>query len=126
MVSTSDGPFFDALLIVLALENVAHEDARRHDVIGVDLPRLDQMLDLGDRDVRGGGHHRIEVPRGLPIQKITNAVASPGLDEREVSVQRGFEHVWLTGNRAGFLAFGNQRPISGRCKETANARAVRP
>ena len=39
---------------VLALDDVLHEDARRDDVVRVDLAQLDELLDLGDGDTRGG------------------------------------------------------------------------
>ena len=34
----------------LPCEDVLHEDARRDDVVGIELAGLDQLLDLGDRD----------------------------------------------------------------------------
>ena len=53
-------------------------------VVGIELARLDQLLDLGDRDAAGGGHHRIEVARGLAVDEVAVGVALPRLDEREV------------------------------------------
>ena len=32
-----------------ALEDALHEDAGRVDLIGIERPRLDELLDLGDR-----------------------------------------------------------------------------
>ena len=83
----------DAPLVAFALEDALHEDARGVHGVGVDLARLDQLLDLGDRDARGHGHHRGEVARGLAVDQVAVAVALPGLHEREVGLERQLEHV---------------------------------
>ena len=41
----------DALLVARALEDAVHEDARRVDVVGIELADLDELLDLGDGDL---------------------------------------------------------------------------
>src|SRR4051812_22522644 len=40
----ADRPFLDAFLVARALEDVPYEDSRRHDLLGIDLSRLDQVL----------------------------------------------------------------------------------
>ena len=69
----------DALLVARALEDVLHEDAGRDDVVGIERARLDQVLDLGDRDARGRRHHRIEVARRPPVDEVAEPVALPRL-----------------------------------------------
>jgi hypothetical protein len=44
-------PALDALFVALPLEDPVHEDARRVDVDRVDRADLDELFDLGDRDL---------------------------------------------------------------------------
>ena len=81
----------------------------RVDVVGVDLAGLDEILDLGDRDLAGGRHHRVEVARGLAVDEVALGVALPGVDEREVGDEAGLEHVVLAVELADFLALGDDR-----------------
>src|SRR5688572_9316850 len=60
------GSLLDTLLVLFTADDVLDEDARRDDMIRIDLAGLDQMFDLRDRDARGRGHHRIEIARGAP------------------------------------------------------------
>src|SRR3954469_15037340 len=85
-------PFFDALLVFLALEDVLHENAGRDHVVRIDFPRLEQVLHFGDGDAGRGRHHRIEVAGGAAVDQIADAVAFPAFDEGEVGAQRHFEH----------------------------------
>ena len=41
--------------------------------LGIELADLDELLDLGDRDLPGRGRHRIEVARRLPIDEVARA-----------------------------------------------------
>ena len=119
--SSSDGPLLDALLVARALQDVADENPRRDHVVRIDLAGLHQVLHLGDRHVGGRRHHRIEVPRRAPIQKITNAVAPPPLDKGEIGMERRLEDVRFVANCPRLFSFGDERPITGRCIEAANA-----
>src|SRR5262245_34368375 len=74
----------DRLEVVAPLDDPLHEDARRVDLVGTERARLDQLLDLRDRDASGGGHHRIEVACGLAIDEVALGIALPCLDERDV------------------------------------------
>src|SRR5687768_5211410 len=84
---------FDALVVRSALDNVLHEDPRSVNAIRIERARLRQLLDFGDRVPRRGGHHRIEVARGLPIDQVALAVALPRFHECEVGVQRFLEDI---------------------------------
>ena len=116
-------PLLDALLVAVAREDVLHEDAGRDDVIGIDGAGLDQLFDLGDRHARGRGHHGVEVSRGAPVDQVAEAVALPGLDEREVRAQRRLEHVALAVDDPGFLALGHDGAVGRRREEAGDARA---
>src|SRR5204862_6829264 len=83
----------------------------------------DELLDLGDGHPRGRRHHGIEVPRRAPIYKVAEAVAFPGLDEREIGAQRLLEHVALAVDDPRFLAFGDARALRRRREEAFDARA---
>ena len=111
---------------MLALQDVLHENAWRDDVIRIDGAGLDQVLHFGDGDARGGRHHGIEVARRSPIDQITHAVAFPRLDEGEVGAQRVLEDVGLAVNRPRLLALGDERAVSRRREEAADAGAARP
>ena len=74
---------FDRFSGVRDMHDALHENARRDDLVGVDLARLDEMLDLGDRHLAGGRHHRIEIPRRLAIDEIAFGIGLPGMDERD-------------------------------------------
>ena len=43
-----DGALLDPLLVVAALDDALHEDARRVDLVGIELAGRDQLLDFGD------------------------------------------------------------------------------
>ena len=109
----------------VALQDVLHEDARRDDVIGIDRARLDEVLDLGDRDARRGRHHRVEVARRPAVHEVADAVALPGLHEREVG--RAAASRARSGRPsmiARLLAFGDERAVAGRREEAADAGAA--
>ena len=63
------------------------EDAGGDDVVGVDLAGLHQLLDLGHRHLGRGGHHRVEVARGVPVDEVALGVALPGVHDGEVGEQ---------------------------------------
>src|SRR5687767_625101 len=98
---------FDALIVGRATHDVLHEDARSMDAVGIELTGLDELFDLGNGMTRGGGHHRIEVARGLPVDEIAEAIASPRFHEREVGVQRRLEDVGPAVDDAALLAFSD-------------------
>src|SRR3954454_2046362 len=64
------GALLDALLGVRHVDHALDVDAGRVDAVGIEFARLDQVLDLGHRDRGGGGHHGVEVARGLAIDQV--------------------------------------------------------
>src|SRR5690606_1116433 len=89
------GALLDVFDRVGDVDHAIDVDAGRHDVIGIDLSRLDQMLNLGDSDLAGSGDHRIEVPRGLPIDEIALGIALPRVHDRQVGDDAAFHDVSL-------------------------------
>src|SRR5207249_4633452 len=122
-LSFADRPALDTLFVLEPLENGVDENAGRMNLIGVELAELDEFFDFGDDAVGGGGHHGIEVARGLAIDKVAPAVAFPGLDERKVAAQAALEDVLAAAELAGFFSFGDHGAVSRGCVEGGNASA---
>src|SRR3954453_19239642 len=78
---------FDALLGGTDFDDTFHENARRVDVVWIDLSGGHQMLAFRGRDLCSRRHHRVEVPRGLAIDEVAGGIALPGVDDREVGEQ---------------------------------------
>ena len=114
----------DALLVVGAQDKVPNIDTWRHDGIRIDVARLDQFLDLGDRDPASSGHHRVEVLRGAVVDKVSETVALPRLDEGEISVKRLLEDVPATVDHPSLLRLRNDSAVAGRCEEAADTGAT--
>src|SRR4026209_1181751 len=87
------GSLLDPLYVLLAPQDMLHENPGRDDVVGIDLAGLDQPFHFGNRRSRGSGHHRIEIARRAPVDEIPGPVADPRLHEREVGAQWLLEDV---------------------------------
>ena len=61
--------------------------------VGVELARLDELLDLGDADPAGHRGERVEVARRLVEDQVAVPVALERVHEREVGDDRLLEHV---------------------------------
>ena len=72
----------------------------------------------------GGGHHRVEVARGLAEDEVAAAVALPRLDDAKSAVQRALEHVVAPVELARLLALGDQGADAGRREERGDAGAA--
>ena len=59
-LSRAHGALFDALLM-LALDDPVHVDARRVNKIGIERPGGHDFLDLGDADLAAGRGQRIRI-----------------------------------------------------------------
>src|SRR5438045_8529988 len=66
------------------MHDALHENSWRVNLVGLDLARLDQLLDLRDGHLARGGHDRVKVARGLSVHEIAFAVAFPGMDDRQI------------------------------------------
>lgn len=75
----------------------------------------------GDGLLRGHGHHRAEVARGLAVDQVAPAVAALGLDQRHVAVDRVLEHVLLAVDLAGFAVARELGAVARGAEEGADA-----
>ena len=105
-------------------DDALDEDAGRVDVVRIELAGRHQMLDLGDRDLRGGRHHRVKVARGLAVDQVPGGVALPGVHDGEVGEQAALHDVLLAVELLHFLAFGDQRADAGLGVEGRDAGAA--
>src|SRR6266704_526801 len=83
----------DAFFVLGALENGVNKDARRMNLVRIELAEFNEFLDFGDDVVGGRRHHGIEVARGPAIDEIAPAVAFPGFDKRKVATEAALHHV---------------------------------
>ena len=63
------------------------------DVVGVEHARLDELVDLGDRDAPGHARERVEVAGRLLEAQVAVPVADRGTHEAEVGADGPLEHV---------------------------------
>src|SRR5690242_1438832 len=118
------GAALDALFVFGALEDGVDENAGRVHLVRVKLADVEQLFDFGDDIIGGGGHHGIEVARGLAVDEVAPAVAFPRLDEREVAAQAALHYVHAAVEFAGLFALGDHGAVAGGCVEGGNARAA--
>src|SRR5262249_52429512 len=116
----------DPLLVALSFEDVRDEDARRDDRFRIERARLDKLFDLGNRSLRSGRHHRVEIGGGAVVDQVAEPIAFPRLDERNVGEQRRFEHIPTAVDLTYFLAVRHNRAVAGGREKAANACAARP
>ena len=101
------------------------ENAGGDDVVGVDLPGLDEMFDLRDRDLARGGHHRIEVSRRLPVDEIAFRIGLPRMDDGNIGHKTALHDEGLAVELAQVLALGDDRANAGPGEKGRYARATR-
>ena len=124
-MALAHGALFDVLHRVRHVDDAFDVDARRDDVVGVDIARLHQVLDLRDGDFPGGRHHRIEVTRGLSIDEIAFGIGHPGMHDRQIGNDAPLHDVALAVELAFLFALGDVGAGTGAGKESRNARARR-
>src|SRR5580700_499901 len=116
-------PALNPLFVIHTLNNPLHVHAGRMHLVRLNLAGFNQLLDFGDSDLRGGRHHGIEVARGLAINQVSPPIALPRLDQREVGLERMFEHVRAAVELARFFAFGHNGAVACRSEERWNPRS---
>ena len=77
------------------LDDALHVDTGGVHVVGVQLARLHEVLDLGDGDPPAHRGQRVEVARGVAVDEVAVPVALPGPDQAEVGDQGLLEHELL-------------------------------
>src|SRR5450759_2111543 len=118
------GALLDVFDRVRHVDDAFDVNARRDDVVGIEIARLHQVLDLGDRHLAGGRHHRIEIARGLPIHEIAFGIPHPGVHDREIRDQTALHDVALAVELALFLALGDVGAGTGAGEEGGDAGAA--
>ena len=92
-------------------------------MVAVDLARLDQTLDFGDRQTGRCGHHRIEIARRFPIDEVAFSVAFPSVNQGDVGDEASLHHIGLVVEVADFLALGDHRSNARAGEEGGDPRA---
>ena len=80
-------------------------------------------MNRGDGAAGAHRHHRAEIARSLPEQEVAPTVATLGLDQCDVTVDRVLQHVQPSVDLAGFLAPGQFGSVAGGCEESTDAGA---
>jgi hypothetical protein len=117
---------FDQFDGVWRMHDALDENAGRMDRVGIDISRRDDMLDLRDRHLAGGGHYRIEITRRLAIDKIAFRVALIGVDDRDIGDESALHDIGRPVKVAQLLAIGNDSSNARLGKERRDASAARP
>jgi hypothetical protein len=115
----------DALLVSAALEHPLHVDPGGVNQVGIERAGGHQLLHLGDRGARRGGHHGGEVAGGPAVHQVPQRVRLPGLDEGEVGPEPGFQDVGPAVEPAHLLALGDQRSVAGGGEEGGDSGPAR-
>ena len=89
-----------------SLNDAIDVNARRVNLIGIELADLDELFDFGDANFAAGRDHRIEVPRRFSKNEVAGFVALPRFDERDLGRDSRFEHVILAVEFFRLLALG--------------------
>ena len=121
----ADGALFDPFVHRVQFDDAVDEDAGGDDVVRIDLPGFNQVLDLHHHGFAGGGHDRIEVPRGLSIDQIALGVGLPGMDDRQIGAQSALLHIQPAVEFLLRLALGDLRARPGGGEERRNPGAAR-
>src|SRR5580700_11302970 len=112
------------------MQHAVDENSRRRDFLRIERAELDDVLALHDGQLRRRRHHRVEIARRRLVGEIAPAVRFPGLDQRDVAVERFLENIFAAVNLALFLAGGKlgadrRRGIERRNAGTGGAHALR-
>src|SRR5947207_9590170 len=117
------GAAFDSLFVVRTLEDGVDEDAGSMNLIGVELAEFHELFDFGDHMVGSGGHHGIEVARGLAVDEIAPAVTFPSFDEGEIAADGALHNVLAAVEFASFFSVSHHGAVSrGRVEDRKSTR----
>src|ERR1700687_2874305 len=95
-------------------------------LIGSQLPKIDDLFHFGDNVVGGSSHHRVKIACRLAIGQVAPAVAPPSFDEREIATEGAFQDVWAAGEFAGLLALSDHGAVAGGRVEGRNTSTASP
>src|SRR5690554_7664233 len=81
------------------------------DLVGTQLPGLNDLLNLDDSDLAAGRRQRIEVLGGIAVHHVAITVGLPALDDGEVGAEGFLEDIVTTVELAHLLALANRGPV---------------
>src|SRR5579862_398125 len=122
--SFAHGALLDVLHRIRHMDQALDENARRDDVVGIDLARLDQILDFGHRHLARGRHHRIKIARGLAVNEVAFGIAEISVHDRQIGDDAALHDVALAVELAHVLALGDLGADAGLGEERRDAGAA--
>ncbi|QTK82670.1 Hypothetical protein AT6N2_L1987 [Agrobacterium tumefaciens] len=121
--SRANEDFF--LLRIGNFHDAVDENARRHDMLRIDLAGGDDLRDLRNGSFRGHAHQRVKIAPGLVVDKVAIGVAKLGLDDGKVGLQPALLHIGAAVKLRDNLALRQFSAKPGRGVESRNARTAR-
>mmetsp|Transcript_210 Transcript_210/g.628 ORF Transcript_210/g.628 Transcript_210/m.628 type:complete len:249 (+) Transcript_210:911-1657(+) len=91
-----------------------NKDARQMDLVRCQLPRLHDVLHLGDGDARGGGHGWVEVACRAAEDEVAPGVRLVGLHQAVVAADGVLHHVLAAVELAHLALLAEQQRLSAR------------
>src|SRR5262245_12283278 len=119
-LTLADGALLDVLDRVRHVYDPLDVNARRDDVIGIDVAGLHQLLDFGDSHLGGRGHRRIKIACGLAVDEITLAIGTIGVNNGKIGDKPTLHDVAMAVEVARLFAFGDLRSHASSGEECRN------
>lgn len=101
-----------------------HKNTRSMDEVRLYLANFHKLLNFGNSNAPGSGHHGIKIPGGFTVHEITPAIPFPRLHEREVGTKSMLKDVLAAVEFACFFLLGDKRAVPGRRVEGGDTRAA--
>src|SRR5690554_8207619 len=96
------------------------------DLVGTQLPGLNDLLNLDDSDLAAGRRQRIEVLGGIAIHHVAITVGLPALDDGEVGAEGCLEDIRSEERRVGKewrRQWQREHYVSNHCNMIVSRRA---
>src|SRR5699024_3294289 len=92
-----------------------------HNVFWIKGSGRQNLFDLCNGLLGRGGHDRTEVACRLAVHQVAFFIGLERFDQCDVTVDRVLQHIVATVDLTNFFALGQPGPVTGWCKESANA-----
>ena len=109
------------LRVEVGLHQVIDEAARGVDEVRVQRPGRDDLLHLGDDQLRGGRGGLIEIVFRHTVLQVADGIGAPGPDDGNVGAQRGNEHHLRAVDGSGLTAVRQRCSCRGGREEPPKA-----
>src|SRR5882724_5759983 len=123
--SLPDCSSLNPFLVLLSLKNRVHIDSPCMDVIRIERAEFYELLYLRNYVLGCRRHHGIKIPRCLPVNQISPAVALPRLDKREVPAYPALHHILSSIKLTRLFPLRHHCSGSGRRIKRRNPRSSR-